>query len=61
MVSRLADLQVRYNIPVILKTTRSLRPNGNQILNIQNANTHRNDIGGRYTLGWDYDLNKNNS
>ncbi len=30
-------------------------------LNTQNATTHRNDLGGNYTLGWDYDIDKNNS
>lgn len=31
------------------------------ILNIQTAETRRNDIMGRYQLGWDYDINKSNS
>ncbi|MGI4744077.1 MAG: TonB-dependent receptor domain-containing protein [Janthinobacterium lividum] len=29
--------------------------------NLQTANTRRNDAFGRYTLGWDYDINKHNS
>jgi len=31
------------------------------ILNVQTAETRRNDIMGRYQLGWDYDINKNNT
>jgi outer membrane receptor protein involved in Fe transport len=31
------------------------------ILNVQTAETRRNDIMGRYQLGWDYDINKSNS
>ncbi len=30
------------------------------ILNIQSADTRRNDLMGRYNLGWDYDINKYN-
>jgi outer membrane receptor protein involved in Fe transport len=29
--------------------------------NVQSANTRRNDAFGRYTLGWDYDIDKHNS
>jgi outer membrane receptor protein involved in Fe transport len=29
--------------------------------NVQSADTRRNDAFGRYTLGWDYDINKHNS
>jgi outer membrane receptor protein involved in Fe transport len=29
--------------------------------NVQSASTRRNDAFGRYTLGWDYDINKHNS
>jgi ferric enterobactin receptor len=46
------------------QTTNFTDPSDNSLislLNIQQANTHRNDIGGNYTLGWDYDINKNNS
>lgn len=31
------------------------------ISNLQSAATRRNDIFGQYRLGWDYDINKNNS
>ena len=31
------------------------------ITNIQSAATRRNDVFGRYQLGWDYDINKKNS
>ena len=31
------------------------------INNIQSADTRRNDLFGRYQLGWDYEINKNNS
>ena len=30
-------------------------------LNQQNAATHSNNLGGNYTLGWDYDINKTNN
>src|SRR6267142_1002018 len=37
-----------YNVPGNFENNQiTTAPNGNQILNIQNANTHRNDIGGR--------------
>jgi outer membrane receptor protein involved in Fe transport len=32
-----------------------------EITNIQSAATRRNDLNGNYTLGWDYDIDKNNS
>ncbi|MGI4872282.1 MAG: TonB-dependent receptor domain-containing protein [Janthinobacterium lividum] len=32
-----------------------------QSRNIQSADTRRNDIFGRYSLGWDYDIDKHNS
>ena len=51
-----------YNIPGHFENNQlTTAADGSQTLNIQSANTHRNDIGGRYNLGWDYDLNKNNS
>ena len=51
-----------YNIPGRFENNQvTTALDGSQTLNLQNANTHRNDIGGRYTLGWDYDLDKNNS
>lgn len=36
-------------------------PNDNtQMRTIQSADTRRNDLNGRYTLGWDYDINNHN-
>lgn len=32
----------------------------NGLLNTQTADSRRNDLNGRYTLGWDYDIDKNN-
>lgn len=36
-------------------------PTTSTILNIQEADTRSNGLFGRYTLGWDYDINKYNS
>lgn len=46
-----------YNVTGSFENNQTL---GN-ILNIQTADTRRNDIMGRYQLGWDYDINKFNS
>ena len=35
--------------------------NGTQSLNLQQADTRRNDLGGNTNFGWDYDIDKNNS
>ena len=46
-----------YNVTGSFENNQNL---GNT-LNIQTAETRRNDIMGRYQLGWDYDINKSNS
>ncbi len=45
------------------QTTRVTNPDGtmSSIENVQSANTRSNNLGGNYTLGWDYDIDKNNS
>ncbi len=46
-------------------TTSTVKVNGVpttfQTTNMQTAATRRSDFGGNYTLGWDYDIDKNNS
>ncbi|MCC3154422.1 TonB-dependent receptor [Hymenobacter sp. BT770] len=52
-----------YNVPgefSNVQTTRSLS-GGTPVTTIQSADTRLQQIFGRYTLGWDYDLNKFNS
>jgi outer membrane receptor protein involved in Fe transport len=39
---------------------QTIDANGNQIRNIQSADTRNNNLFGRYQLGWDYDIDKNN-
>jgi outer membrane receptor protein involved in Fe transport len=42
-------------------TTDSIRGGPYHVTTIQNANTRNQGLFGNYTLGWDYDINKNNS
>jgi outer membrane receptor protein involved in Fe transport len=52
-----------YNQPGSFENTQnSYNSNGGLLLTTrQSADTRRNDIFGRYTLGWDWDLDKHNS
>src|SRR5882762_3742180 len=40
---------------------QTTRQNGDTVLNIQGANTYTNGVTNQFTLGWDYDINKQNS
>jgi len=42
-------------------TTAVIGNNATQVRNTQKADTRNNGLSGRYTLGWDYDINKFNS
>ncbi len=48
-----------YNVTGSFKNNQAVP--GTEKLNTQEADTRRNDLMGRYQLGWDYDINKNNS
>ncbi len=50
-----------YNQPGSFTNIQTTNPNTSPILNTQSADTRANNIFGRYTLGWDYDIDKNNS
>ena len=41
-------------------TQRTTDSNGNDLLTVQQADTRNNMLFGRYTLGWDYDINEKN-
>jgi len=47
-----------YNVKGSFENDQITKSNGYQ--NIQKADTRNNNLFGRYTLGWDYDINKNN-
>jgi len=52
-----------YNQPGSFINNQTTRSTSGDFLsnNIQSADTRRNDAFGRYTLGWDYDIDKHNS
>lgn len=50
-----------YNIIGAFKNSQLTTNNGVESLNEQMADTRRNDLMGRYSLGWDYDINKYNT
>jgi len=50
-----------YNIVGAFENQQTTGTAGNETVNIQTADTRRNDLMGRYNLGWDYDINKYNS
>ncbi len=52
-----------YNQPGSFINNQTTRNTSGDFLsnNIQSADTRRNDAFGRYTLGWDYDIDKHNS
>jgi outer membrane receptor protein involved in Fe transport len=49
-----------YNVHGSFLNRQTTLANGSERLTTQEANTRRNALNGRYTLGWDYDINKNN-
>lgn len=49
-----------YNIVGAFENQQTTVDEGVETLNIQSADTRRNDLMGRYNLGWDYDINKYN-
>jgi outer membrane receptor for ferrienterochelin and colicin len=54
--------RTNYNTPGSFENSQSTTDsNGNEILNIQTADTRNNGLFGNYTLGWDYDIDKKNS
>ena len=55
--------RARYNTPGNFTNSQLITDptTGNQTLTRQSANTRRNELSGRYTLGWDYDIDKHNS
>ncbi len=50
-----------YNVVGDFTNRQITRINGDTLLNNQSAHTHNDGLLGTYTLGWDYDINKNNS
>jgi outer membrane receptor protein involved in Fe transport len=52
-----------YNVPGEFSNTQVTRSiaNGSATTTLQSADTRQQNIFGRYTLGWDYDINKFNS
>jgi outer membrane receptor protein involved in Fe transport len=50
-----------YNVIGDFTNRQITRVNGDTLLNTQSAHTHNDGLLGTYTLGWDYDINKNNS
>lgn len=54
--------RAQYNIPGSFDNTQTTSPGTPfALINIQNAKTLTQGLGGNYTLGWDYDVDKNNS
>ncbi|MDJ1479741.1 TonB-dependent receptor [Cytophagaceae bacterium YF14B1] len=50
-----------YNVNGKYENSQRTGPDTSWVLNTQRANTRNNGLFGRYTLGWDYDINKYNS
>ncbi|MES2733979.1 MAG: TonB-dependent receptor [Bacteroidota bacterium] len=50
-----------YNVRGSYENSQLNTSDSTQVLNQQTANIRNNNLFGRYTLGWDYDLNKFNS
>jgi outer membrane receptor protein involved in Fe transport len=50
-----------YNTPGSFENTQTTTgAGGEQIVTIQNADTRSKNMGGRYSFGWDYDINEKN-
>ncbi len=49
-----------YNIRGEFENSQRSVRNGTEFVNRQQADTRNQNLFGRYTLGWDYDINKNN-
>lgn len=50
-----------YNVVGDFTNDQTTRINGDTVLTSQSAHTRNNGLIGTYTLGWDYDVDKNNS
>ena len=50
-----------YNINGTFQNNQTTIRDTIRTLNLQNASTRSTNLGGNYTLGWDYDINKNNN
>ncbi|HVD96867.1 MAG TPA: TonB-dependent receptor [Cytophagaceae bacterium] len=50
-----------YNVTGSFDNRQTTTNNGIQTLNVQTADTRNQRLFGNYTLGWDYDINKNNA
>jgi outer membrane receptor protein involved in Fe transport len=56
------NMRGMYNMPGSFENRQqTTNTAGNVILNTQQADTRQRGLFGRYTLSWDYDINKNNS
>ena len=52
--------RAEYNVNGSFQNDQTTTSNTGEKLTQQQADTRRNSLNGRYTLGWDYDINKNN-
>jgi outer membrane receptor protein involved in Fe transport len=56
-----AFLRETYNVVSDFSNQQTTRVNGDTSLNLQQARLHNQGTTGTYTLGWDFDIDKNNS